>query len=56
MFKIIAKISGCSLRLTKKKQKISKGLVYVRVVHLSCPTGLSPWTGGQCFLHHLIPW
>ena len=40
----------------KNKTKNIEGLVHVRVVRLSCPTRLSPWTGGQCFLHHLIPW
>ena len=40
----------------ENKTKNIEGLVYVRVIHLSCPTGLSPWTGGQCFLHHLVPW
>ena len=40
----------------EKKQKKIEGLVHVRVVHLSCSTGLSPWTGGHCFVHHPIPW
>ena len=39
----------------EKKQKKIEGLVHVRVVHLSCSTGLSPWTGGHCFVHQPIP-
>ena len=40
----------------ENKTKNIEGLMHVRVVHLSCLTGLSPRTGGHCFVHHPIPW
>ena len=40
----------------ENKTKNIEGLMHVRVVHLSCLTGLSPRTGGHCFVHQPIPW
>ena len=56
MFKIIASISWCLLWLTKTKQKKIEGLVHVRVVHLSYPTGLSPtdWSSLFCPSPHSL--
>ena len=37
---------------TKKHRRVG---AIAMVVHLSCPTGSGPWTGGHCSVHHPIP-